>query len=142
MLKRLVLAVLFIPLLALAKPGVAQEIMASEGCMLAMAELDDFLLAQPNTCNMDEDCGGFYFRLDTCSPPVMLPVEHVRNREFMKVLVQAQMNARSACAADFASRPQCKPKPYMPACRGGVCVNDWARHAQEMREMERQNKGR
>ena len=101
--------------------------MASEGCMLAVAELDDYLLAIPNTCEADEECVGFYFRVDTCSSAVMLPKKFETDMKVIMPLIQLQMSARAACTDDFKYRPVCKqPKPYKPACRENVCVNEWA----------------
>lgn len=103
----------------------AQAAANSEGCMQAVAELDDFLLSLPNTCTEDEECGGFYLRHDTCAPAVMLPSKLIRDQELLQQLAMHQLAAQTACAKDAANHETCKPKPYMPACQQGVCVNQW-----------------
>lgn len=126
MVKRILLAALFMAFLTGHTPAYAQQAGDSEGCMEAVAELDDFLLSLPNTCSADEDCGGFFLRADTCAPAVMLPMKLIRDQEVLRQLVQHQMGAQTACAKDFATHQQCKPKPYRPACHESVCVNLWA----------------
>ena len=104
------------------------ETVGSEGCMIAIAELDDYLLAIPNTCEADEECVGFYFRADTCAQAVMLPKKFETDMKVIMPLIQLQMATRAACTEEFKYRPVCKqPKPYKPACRENVCVNEWAK---------------
>ena len=114
-----VLAVLF---------GAPQPVFAqSSECLQAEAVLDEMLLSIPNTCEKDEDCGGFYARLDTCVPPVMMPNKAMFSTAVMTEYVKTLSAAQAAGKDYLASRPTCEHKPFKPACQDNVCVNEWAK---------------
>ncbi len=109
---------IFVPFLA----SLADD---SASCTAAKTDLEAYFAAVPNSCKADADCDGFYYRVDSCVAPVILPTAHA-SAEFIAALEVRQNLVRKACYPEgsaASNRPPCSPTPFKAACVEGKCVN-------------------
>ncbi len=97
----------------------------SADCTQGKSVLEGFLNQVPNVCKADADCDGFYYRVDSCAAPVMLPAAHA-SKEFIAALEVRQNLVRKLCYPEgnaASDKPPCSPVPFKAACEAGKCVN-------------------
>jgi len=95
---------------------------AADSCSLAKAKLEEYFLALPHACSNNDDCEGYYYRADACSPAVVLAKPGVKTSSGQRLL-RLQGNVRQACASDAGKGGVCSPIPYRAECRKARCVD-------------------
>jgi hypothetical protein len=98
----------------------ASAAVTADPCTKAKKDLDDFIATLDDTCEKDEDCGGYFLRDDTCRGPTMLHVPGCPPAK-KPLLFAHQADTRKSC--DDAGVPPCAPADYKAVCRSGRCVN-------------------
>jgi hypothetical protein len=97
----------------------------SGACTTAKAGLEAYFAQMPDACVADAECGGFYYRLDSCDAPVILPVTSA-TPDFAADLEKRQNAVRKICYPEGnapSNRPPCSPMPFKAACVDGKCVD-------------------
>ena len=101
--------------------SVTIQIDIADQCQDLIADLEAFLVSQPNACHADDECEGYYFRAAPHSSPVVLN-KAVVTPLFEQELMKHQADARRACVNEWATQPA-SPTPFRAACINNACVD-------------------
>jgi len=108
--------------LLLSAAPAAQDRQGQPACESARANLEKYLDTLPRSCRVDSDCEGYYYRVDACSPAVVLRKHKLAGKRERRLLA-LQQSAGEACTLKYRTRPACSPIPFRAVCRRRACVD-------------------
>ena len=93
----------------------------SAACAGAVTQLEAHLRTPSLACKSDKDCKGYYYRMNTCKPAVILPYTHA-TADFMTKLEIIQRDVKILCTDIWANENPCMLAPYKAVCVNSLCA--------------------